>query len=119
MADKYVSFSMKGLRLVGKSAFARALRLPRRCMYEVNTAAGTNSDLRRYIYGTDGLVLVDGVVSAQVVKQRKLLQASPSVVQLRCSATDMHSYSVFLLGVRIMLCNNTWSSSLHDASAAP
>ena len=117
VADRYTFLVLEGPSRVGKSAFARALCPPGKSVYEVNAAAGTDLDFRGFLYGRDGLVLVDEVVPAQVVKERKLFQASPSVVQLGCSATNMHSYNVFLHGVRIVLCSNEWSSSLRDVTA--
>ena len=78
---------------------------------ELNCAAGTEPDLRAYRLCRHGLILFDEISAAVVCKQRKLLQASAAPVQLGCSATNCHSYSVFAHRTRMVLASSVWHPS--------
>ena len=40
--------------------------------------------------------------------QRKLFQAPPCWIDLGCSTTNCHKYRVFVSGVKLMVCTNSW-----------
>ena len=48
--------------------------------------------------------------------QRKLFQAQSAPVQLGCSATNCHSYDVFVWRKKLVLASNNWHTSLSALS---
>ena len=62
--------------------------------------------------------MFDKILPEQVATQRKLFQAQAAPVQLGCSATNCHSYPVFVWRKRLVLASNNWQSSLQLLSAA-
>ena len=49
-----------------------------------------------------------------ILAQKKLFQAPPVDVRLGCSATNCHAYDVFVSGVAMMVCTNTWFDDLDE-----
>ena len=74
-------------------------------------------NLRAYRLRIHGLILFDEIVANQVAQQRKLFQAQSAPVQLGCSATNCHSYEVFVWRTKLVLASNNWHSSLATLSA--
>ena len=58
------------------------------------------------------MILFDEIEATQVVAQRKMFQACASAVQLGCSATNCHSYTVFLWQKRLVLASNNWHTTV-------
>ena len=110
-AHRYKCLVLHGPSRLGKTVFARTLAPPGTEVLELNCAAGTEPDLRAYRLTRHGLLLFDEISAPVVCKQRKLFQASAAPVQLGCSATNCHSYSVFVHRVRMVLASNVWHSS--------
>ena len=77
-------------------------------------AAGQEPDLRGFRYGQHEVVLFDEIRARIVAQQRKLFQACAAEVQLGCSATNCHSYTVFLFRVKLVLCSNSWAGSMEE-----
>ena len=46
---------------------------------------------------------------AVVIRQKKLFQAPPVDVAMGSSATNCHAYSVFVSGVKFVVCSNDWT----------
>ena len=65
-----------------------------------------------------GLILFDEVEAGQVTQQQKLFQAQAAPVQQGCSATNCHSYEVFVWRTPLVLCTNTWHASLARLESA-
>ena len=85
---------------------------------EVNCASGDEPNLRAYRLRRHGLILFDEILAGQVAQQRKLFQAQSAPVQLGCSATNCHSYDVFVWRKKLVLASNNWHSSLSKLSKA-
>ena len=109
---RYKFLVLSGPSMVGKTAFARSLCDPGCETLEINCASGAEPELRAYRLRKHGLILFDEIVASQVACQRKLFQAQSAPVQLGCSATNCHSYGVFVWRKKMVLASNNWESSL-------
>ena len=96
---------------LGKTVSARTLAPPGTSVLEINCAAGTEPDLRAYRLPRHGLLLFDEIRADVVLQQRKLFQACAAPIQLGCSATNCHSYMVFVHRKRMFLASNVWHAS--------
>ena len=83
---------------------------PSLCL-EVNCASCPEPDLRT-LTARHRLILYDEASCEMVLKQKKLFQGPPDDVLLGCSTTNCHSYSVFVSGVGMIICSNTWFAEL-------
>ena len=102
----------------GKTVFARSLCGPGVGTLEVNCSSGAEPDLKAYRFRRHEVVLFDEIEAEQVAAQRKLFQAQATPVQLACSATNCHSYEVFVWRKKLVLASNNWHSSLMMLPAA-
>ena len=109
---------LDGPSRMGKTQFAHSLVEPPAHVYEINCASGSEPDLRGYRFDRDALILFDEIEAPAVASQRKLFQAAPTMVQLGCSSTNCHSYSVCVYRVMMVLCSNNWRSSLRQLNDA-
>ena len=110
--QRYKFLVLAGPSRVGKTVYARSLApIGTECL-EVNCSSGKEPDIRAYRLSRHGVILFDEVEASQVVAQRKMFQACASVVQLGCSATNCHSYTVFLWQKRLVLASNKWHTSV-------
>ena len=95
----------------GKTVWAKwLLGNPDVCL-EVNCASCPEPDLRA-LTPKHRLILYDEASCEMVLKQKKLLQGPPDDVLLGCSTTNCHSYNVFVSGVGMVICSNTWFAEL-------
>ena len=115
---RYKFLVLSGPSKVGKTAFARSLCEPGFEALEVNCASGDEPNLRAYRLRLHGVIIFDEIVAGQVASQRKLFQAQSAPVQLGCSATNCHSYDVFVWRKRLVLASNNWHSSLNTLCPA-
>ena len=116
--QRYKFLILSGPSRMGKTVFARSLCDPSKQVLEVNCASGREPDLRAYRIRTHDLILFDEIEAPAVAAQRKLFQAPAAEVQLGCSATNCHSYTVWTHRRKFVLATNNWASSLKCVSAA-
>ena len=116
--QRYKFLVLAGPSQVGKTAFARSLCEPTAHTLELNCSSGDEPNLRQYRFRNHGLILFDEIRAQQVSDQRKLFQAQAAPVQLGCSATNCHSYEVFVWRKKLVLSSNNWHSSLQELPAA-
>ena len=112
MLPRYNFLVLAGPSRMGKTAFARSLAAEGMHTLEVNCASGAEPDMRAYRLATHDCVLFDEVHGSQVLAQKKLFQCSFIPVELGCSATNCHSYKVFVHRKKFVLCTNNWSVDL-------
>ena len=79
---------------------------------ELNCAQCPEVPMRGFRRKQHGLVLFDEISPKQVADQRKLFQASHGLVQMGCSATNIHAYEVYMHAVRLVCCSNKWQADL-------
>ena len=115
--QRYKFLVLAGPSRLGKTVYARSLAPVGFDCLEINCSSGQEPDIRAYRLSRHGVILFDEVEATQVVAQRKMFQACASPVQLGCSATNCHSYTVFLWQKRLVLASNKWHSSV--ASLVP
>ena len=115
---RYKFLVLDGPSRMGKTQFAHCLVEPPAHVHEINCGSGSEPDLRNYRFERDTLILFDEIEAPAVVSQRKLFQAAPSMVQLGCSSTNCHAYSVCVYRVMMVLCSNNWRSSLGQLNDA-
>ena len=58
------------------------------------------------------LILLDEMPTAGILKQKKLMQCPPALVQLGTSATNAFSYQVLVHQKLAVICTNTWFEEL-------
>ena len=113
---RYKFLILNGPSRMGKTVFARSLCDPSKELLEVNCAAGHEPDLRAYRIRKHDLILFDEIEAPAVAAQRKLFQAPATEVQLGCSATNCHSYAVWVHRRKFVLATNNWTTSLKTLS---
>lgn len=109
---RYKFLVLDGPSQMGKTIFARTFAKTPQRVLEVNCASGKEPDLRAYRLRHHDVLFFDEIVPSQVLAQRKLFQACAAPVQLGSSATNCHSYSVFVWRKFLVLCSNNWNRDL-------
>ncbi len=109
---RYQFLVLNGPSRLGKTVFARSLCREGKEVLEINCSSGSEPDLRAYRIRKHDLLLFDEIEAPQVAAQRKLFQAPATEVQLGCSATNCHSYSVWIHCRKLVLATNNWQSSM-------
>ena len=59
-------------------------------------------------------ILFDEASCKMVLSQKKPFQCPNTDVQLGCSTTNCHSYSVYVSGIAMIIATNCWQSQLGD-----
>lgn len=96
----------------GKTEFARALANTGSEVYEMNCAHTLHPDLRGYDSQQHHVLLFDEGTADMVINNKKLFQAPAVDIQLGSSATNVHSFTVWVYGKKLVVCSNTWSREL-------
>ena len=115
---RYKFLVLAGPSRLGKTVFARSLSQTPERVLEINCAAGKEPDLRAYRIRHHDVIVFDEINPTQVLDQRKLFQSCAAPVQLGSSATNCHSYTVFVWQKLLVLCSNDWEVQVGLCSAA-
>ena len=110
---RYKFLVLEGPSMVGKTNFARSLSPSGLTgVLEVDCAGKDHPDMRAFEVSKHDLVIFDECPASAVLLNKKLFQASASMVTLGASATNMHSYKIWTHGLRLVVTSNRWSMEL-------
>ena len=90
---------------MGKTQYALSLLPPQRAL-ELNMASAVEPGLHAYDPAAHDLILFDEMSAAAVLRQKKLMQAPPSLLGLGSSPTNNFTYSVWLHAKLLVVCTN-------------
>jgi len=111
-AMRYKFLVLEGPTSVGKSQFVRSLTAAGRT-YEADCSGQClEPDLRGFSKLTHDVLFFDEASAELVLANKKLFQASSSVVQMARSSTNCHSYQVWAWRIKMVVCSNRWSYEL-------
>lgn len=116
--ERYKFLVLSGPSRVGKTLFTKSLVPDGAKMWECTCSNGQTPDLRGFKFTEHKLVLYDEIEAPLIAAERKLFQASNSLVQLGGSATNCHSYEILVHRVMMVCASNNWESSLARCSDA-
>ena len=102
---------LDGPSRMGKTEFVRSLVEPVATL-ELNCASCLDPPFSDFRPSVHRLVLLDEGSVEMVLKNRKLFQCPNSKIQLATSATNCHSYSVYLNDCMLVVCSNSWAAQL-------
>ena len=85
-------------------------------VFYVNCANCTEPDLRKFNWLKHKIILLDEASPKMVILQKLLMQGPPCLVKLGQSTTNCHAYDVFVSGIMLIICSNTWAE---DVEALP
>ena len=114
--SRYPFFVMEGRTQTAKTCWASDRLGYKKKVFYVNAAYGNEPDLRKYDYFRQRIILYDEASPEMVIAQKLLFQAPPVWVKLGQSQTNCHSYDVFVSGVMMIICSNTWAADLKKMS---
>ena len=84
----------------------------------LNCANCPEPDLRGLLSLFHRFILMDEASPKMVIAQKKLFQCPATEVLLGCSTTNCHAYEVFVSGIGMIVCSNTWSEEIATMSPA-
>lgn len=109
LKPRYEFLVLEGPSQVGKTQFARSLSPAGPSgVFEADCAASDYPDIRGFRSGVHDTIIFDEASATLVARHKKMFQASASWVSLGASATNIHSYMLWLHGVRMIVTSNTW-----------
>lgn len=108
---------LEGPSGVGKTVYATALVGPDESL-DVNCANCLDPDLRDLDVERHKLILFDEASTQMVLNNKKLFQAPSVPVKLGQSATNIHSYEVWVGQKLLVVASNRWSEELEKHSPA-
>ena len=100
---------LEGPSKMGKTQYAKGLAPSPDSILEVNCSTTAEPDLKAFKHAKHSFILFDEIQPSVVLRQRKLFQASPCMVELGSSTTNCHSYRRCFYQVRMILSTNVWS----------
>ena len=110
---RYKFLVLVGSSMLGKTRFALSLAPVGRSL-ELNCVTGNEPDLREYDATQVDLILLDEMPAYGIIRQKKLMQCPPALVQLGASATNAFSYKVWVHQKMIVVSTNTWFEELEE-----
>ena len=110
-ADRHKALVLVGPSMVGKTTFCKQLVAHDEYM-EINCMnLKTQPNLARLSHKTK-LICFDEASVRWCLDNKKMLQGPEAPLTMGDSATGMHSYSVQLNGMKMVICSNTWHEEL-------
>ena len=64
------------------------------------------------------IILLDEASPQMVINQKLLMQGPASMVKLGQSSTNCHAYDVFVSGIMLIICSNTWDEDVQSLRKA-
>ena len=102
---------------MGQTQYALSLVAPQRAL-ELNMASAVEPGLHAYDPAVSDLILFDEMSAAAVLRQKKLMQAPPSLLGLGSSPTNNFAYPVWLHAKLLVVCTNRWGLKVETLPAA-
>ena len=112
--SRYKFFVMEGQSRTGKSSWAFWVKGDPNVVFYVNCANCNEPDLRKFDWLGHKVILLDEASPEMVLNQKLLMQCPPCLVKLGQSSTNCHAYDVFVSGVMMIICSNTWASDVKN-----
>ena len=109
---RYKFMVIEGESCTGKSYFVRWMMGDPNLVLETNCASTPEPDLREYCPLRHKAVLFDEASPDMVLRQKKLFQAPPCMVELGSSTTNCHCYKVLVYRQRLVICSNKWTQTI-------
>ena len=108
---------LDGPSRMGKTQYAMSL-FGREKTLEVNAANEESPNLISFSHLRHRAILLDEAPPSMVLANRKMFQCPNAMVQLAQSKTSCHAYEVYLNDTLIIICSNSWSTSVSRSPAA-
>ena len=115
---RYPFLVLEGPSRTGKTSYAKHITGDPAEVFEVNCASCPEPDLRDFDSNMHKAVLFDEASPELVLTQRRLFQSPSCLLDLGCSTTNCHKYQVFVSGIMMIVCSNTWSSQVQQLEHA-
>ena len=112
--SRYKFFVMEGASRTGKSSWAFWLKNDPSKVFYVNCANCMEPDLRKFNWLKHKIILLDEASPEMVINQKLLMQGPPCLVKLGQSSTNCHAYDVFVSGIMMIICSNTWAEEVDN-----
>ena len=110
--SRYKFFVLEGKSQTGKSSWVFWLKKDPNKVFYVNCATCMEPDLRKFNWLKHKIILLDEASPEMVINQKLLMQGPPCLVKLGCSTTNCHAYDVFVSGIMLVICSNTWAEDV-------
>ena len=111
---RYPFLVLEGPSKTGKTSYAKHITGDPAEVFEVNCANCPEPDLRDFDCSIHKAIMYDEASPDLVLKQRRLFQSPACLLDLGCSTTNCHKYQVFVSGIMMIVCSNTWSSQVEQ-----
>ena len=110
--SRYKFFVLEGKSRTGKSSWVFWLKNDPKKVFYVNCATCMEPDLRKFNWLKHKIILLDEASPKMVINQKLLMQGPPCLVKLGQSTTNCHAYDVFVSGIMLIICSNTWAEDV-------
>ena len=113
---RYKFLVLLGSSGCGKTMFARTLAAPQTKALELNFASVLEPDLCAFKDNSDlyDVIIFDEMKTHTILTQKKLFQCSNSVIELGCSTTNCHAYTVLTHRKKFVVATNTWHEEIEQ-----
>ena len=118
LLSRYKFFVLEGKSRTGKSSWVFWLKNDPSKVFYVNCANCMEPDLRKFNWLKHKIILLDEASPKMVINQKLLMQCPPCMVKLGQSSTNCHAYDVFVSGIMLIICSNTWDEDVKDLRKA-